>query len=97
MNDNFDLQGYLINGIERFMTDAVKATLKNPRQSAFMMKFALSCKAASKRRRQAEDRGEHIPSFLIASITSKGNLHCAAAISFLKTTRAAAFYMKSAR
>ncbi len=77
MNDNLDLQSYLINGIERFMTDAVKATLKNPRQSAFMVKFAVSCKAASKKRRQAEEYGEHIPSFLIASITSKCNLHCA--------------------
>ena len=77
MNDNFDLQGYLIGGIERFMTDALKATLRNPRQSAFMMKFAASCRTASKKRRQAENNGEHIPSFLIASIASSCNLHCA--------------------
>lgn len=77
MNDNFDLQSYLIKGIERFMKDAVKATLTNPAQSVFMIKFAAACKAASKKRSQAEDSGEHIPSFLIASITSKCNLHCA--------------------
>lgn len=52
MDNNFDLQSYLIKGIERFMTDALKATFKNPRQSAFMMKFAVSCKAASKKRRR---------------------------------------------
>ena len=41
-----------------------------------MAKFALASKSASKRRRLLEDSGEHIPSFLIASITSQCNLHC---------------------
>ncbi|MBQ3263035.1 MAG: hypothetical protein IJH52_07655 [Oscillospiraceae bacterium] len=40
MNETFDLQGYLANGIERFVADVVKATLKNPRESAYMLKFA---------------------------------------------------------
>ncbi len=77
MNGSFDLQNYLTKGVERVVSEAVRATLKNPRESAFMMKFALSSRAASKKRRAAEDRGEHIPPFLIASITSKCNLHCA--------------------
>ena len=59
------------------MADALKATLKDPRESAFMARFALASKAASRKRRAAEDTGEHIPPFLIASITSKCNLHCA--------------------
>ena len=59
------------------VSDAVKATLKNPRESAFMARFALACRAASKKRREKEDHGEHIPPFLIASITSQCNLHCA--------------------
>lgn len=42
-----------------------------------MLKFAKATRAASKKRREAEDNGEHIPPFLIASITSKCNLHCA--------------------
>ena len=73
----FDLQQYLANGIERVVSDAVRATLKNPRESAFMAKFALASRAASKKRRAAEDAGEHRPSFLITSITSQCNLHCA--------------------
>ena len=77
MTENFDLQNYLIEGVERIVSDAVKATLKNPRQGTFMLKFAAVSRAASKKRRQAEDKGEHIPPFLIASITSKCNLHCA--------------------
>ncbi len=77
MNDNFDLQNYLIEGVEGVVKEAIKATLKNPRESAFMLKFAKATRAASKKRREAEDNGEHIPPFLIASITSKCNLHCA--------------------
>ena len=77
MEKAFDIQEYMIKGVERVVADAVKATLKNPRESAFMLKFAAASKAASVKRRTAEKRGEHIPPFLIASITSKCNLHCA--------------------
>ena len=42
-----------------------------------MLRFALASRNASKKRRISEDRGEHIPAFLIASITSSCNLHCA--------------------
>ena len=77
MDNNFDLQEYLTKGVEGVIADAVKATLKNPRESAFLLKFAAASNAASKRRRRLEDAGEHVPSFLIASITSKCNLHCA--------------------
>ena len=75
--ESFDLQAYLTQGVEQIVSDAVKATLKDPRESLFMAKFAAASKAASKKRRKAEDAGEHIPSFLIASITSRCNLHCA--------------------
>ncbi len=77
MNETFDLQAYLSKGIEDFVKDVVKATLKNPRESAFMLKFAAASSAASKKRLAAEKDGLHVPSFLIASITSKCNLHCA--------------------
>ncbi len=76
-DNDFDLQEYLTKGVEGVIADAVRATLRNPRESAFMLKFAAASKAASKRRRKLEDSGEHVPSFLIASITSKCNLHCA--------------------
>ncbi len=77
VDENFDLQEYLTKGVEGVIADAVRATLKNPRESAFMLKFAAASKTASRRRRKLEDAGEHVPSFLIASITSKCNLHCA--------------------
>ena len=75
--DHFDIQEYMTKGVERVVSDALKATLKDPRESAFMVRFAAASKAASKKRRKAEDAGEHRPPFLIASITSKCNLHCA--------------------
>ena len=77
MNEEFDIQEYLTEGVERVVSEAVMATHKNPKESVFMAKFALASRAASKKRRKAEDSGEHIPPFLIASITSSCNLHCA--------------------
>lgn len=77
MDKEFDIQEYMTHGVERVVSDAIKATLKNPRESAYMAKFALATKAASKKRKKLEDEGEHIPPFLIASITSSCNLHCA--------------------
>ncbi|MBP5606683.1 MAG: radical SAM protein [Lachnospiraceae bacterium] len=77
MEREFDLQEYMTKGVERVVSDAVKATLKNPRESAFMLSFAGASAAASAKRKKAEKKGEHIPPFLIASITSKCNLHCA--------------------
>ena len=77
MNETFDLQAYLSEGVETLMKDVLKATMKNPRESAFMLKFAAAAAAASRKREAEEKAGEHIPSYLIASITSKCNLHCA--------------------
>ena len=74
---SFDLQEYLTKGVEGVLAEAVKATIKNPRESAFLLKFAAASRTAAKRRRKLEDAGEHIPTFLIASITSQCNLHCA--------------------
>lgn len=74
---NFDLQAYVTKGVENVVADAIKATLKNPRESAFMLKFAAASRAASAKRKKSEESGEHIPPFLIASITSSCNLHCA--------------------
>ncbi|MCR5626964.1 MAG: radical SAM protein, partial [Lachnospiraceae bacterium] len=67
----------MTKGVERVVSDALKATIKDPAESLFMMRFAAASGAASKKRAKAGKAGEHIPPFLIASITSKCNLHCA--------------------
>ena len=76
MDEKFDLQKYLTEGVEQVIKDALKATLKDPRESAFLARFALTCKAADKMREKNEKQGLHVPSYLIASITSVCNLHC---------------------
>ena len=77
MENEFDIQSYMTHGVERVVGDIIKATLKNPRESAYMARFAFASSAASRKRAAAEKQGEHIPAFLIASITSQCNLHCA--------------------
>ena len=77
MDKEFDIQEYMTKVVERVVADALKATISNPAESAFMLKFASAAKKASAKRAAAEANGEHIPPFLIASITSSCNLHCA--------------------
>lgn len=77
MKKDFNIQEYMTRGVERIVSDSLKATLKDPRESAFMIKFAAASRKASKVRAEWEKKGEHIPPFLIASITSSCNLHCA--------------------
>ncbi|MBQ1535195.1 MAG: hypothetical protein IIZ62_00990 [Ruminococcus sp.] len=47
MSEEFDLQKYMTEGVERVVNDAIKATLKNPRESAFMLRFAAASRAAA--------------------------------------------------
>lgn len=77
MNEEFDLEHYMTNGVENIVKGAIKASFSNPRESLFMAKYAIASKKSSELRRQAKTRNEHIPPFLIASITSQCNLHCA--------------------
>lgn len=76
-NQEFQLGVYLTNGVEKIVQGAIRATLTDPKESAFMARFAISSREASRKRTKAEQNGENIPPFLIASITSACNLHCA--------------------
>ena len=55
MDKKFDIQSYMTKGVERVVSDVLRATLRNPRESAYMMKFALASRAASKKKK--ENRG----------------------------------------
>ena len=74
---NSNLQNHIAVGVEKIVSDALKATLRDPKQSAFFLRFSAATRKATKRRQELEDQGEHMPAFLIASITSYCNLHCA--------------------
>ena len=77
MTENFDLQKHIEQGVEKIIADTLKATLRDPKESAFMARFAVSGRRASRRRLELEKDDLHVPAFLIASITSSCNLHCA--------------------
>lgn len=82
-----NLQDHIAKGVEKIVSDTLKATMKDPRESAFMLKFAAASRKATKTRQKLAENGENIPSFLIASITSSCNLHCAGCYSrFNKAT-----------
>jgi len=77
MEKEFDIQEYMTKGVESVVKDAIKAVFKDPRESKFMMQFSIASKRAADIRRKYEKEGLHVPPFLIASITSSCNLHCA--------------------
>ena len=74
--DNFNIQKYLADGVEVILKDAFRASLKNPKESLFLVKFSKHCRKATKIRQNYSEKGRNIPVFLIASITSICNLHC---------------------
>ncbi|WP_405274771.1 radical SAM protein [Methanobrevibacter sp.] len=73
---DFNLQNYLADGVEVILKDAMHATLKNPKESLFLIRFSKHARKATKIRKRYEKDGQNIPVFLIASITSSCNLHC---------------------
>ena len=75
--ETFDLESYLSRSVEKVVKDLVKAAAFHPSQAKFMAKYALASRRAASLRKQAAERGDHVPPFLIASITSLCNLHCA--------------------
>jgi len=74
--NSIELELYLTKSVEGLIANAIQATLSNPRESAFLGSFALRSRRSATKRRKAEERGLHIPPFLIASITDECNLHC---------------------
>lgn len=76
MSESFNIQDYLANGVENIIKDAMRASLKNPKESLFLLKFSKYAKKATKIRQKFSEEGQNIPVFLIASITSSCNLHC---------------------
>ncbi len=77
MDKKFDLEEYLAGGVKRLMKEILIATAADPKESAFMVRFSAGAAKAARVRKSYNDKGRHIPPFLIASITSKCNLHCA--------------------
>jgi MoaA/NifB/PqqE/SkfB family radical SAM enzyme len=71
------LAEYLENSFRFVLRYALKTALKNPKELVFIARYAFFQRRAARIRRAYENRGEHIPLFLIASIAARCNLQCA--------------------
>jgi len=71
-----NLTEYMSHAIENIIQNALKSTLKNPKESAFLLNYVFSQRAAEQKRIASDKAGKHIPPFLIASITTHCNLFC---------------------
>lgn len=76
MDNDFDIQKYLADGAKAIVKDAIRASIKNPKESLFLLKFSKHAQKATEIRQKYDKNGQNIPAFLIASITSSCNLHC---------------------
>ncbi|EPR12149.1 radical SAM protein [Ruminiclostridium papyrosolvens] len=74
--DSSSLSDYMSKTVENIVSQTIRSTLKNPKETAFLMKYLLTTKKAAARRKKSEKAGLHIPPFLIASITKSCNLRC---------------------
>ncbi|HJJ34297.1 MAG TPA: radical SAM protein, partial [Methanocorpusculum sp.] len=72
MPDTF-LTTYLNSAIEKLIKDILKGTLSNRKETAFLLGQMKHQRENAKKRAACS----HMPAFLIASITSSCNLHCA--------------------
>lgn len=71
-----NLTDYMNESIECIIRDAMKNTLSNPRESAFLLRMLRWQKRLCEVRRKQEESGRHVPPFLIASVAAQCNLHC---------------------
>ena len=52
MGETFDIQSYMTWGVENIVKSSLRAVIRNPRESAFMMRFAAAARRASKKERR---------------------------------------------
>lgn len=76
MEKNMNLNEYMEQGISRLIKTVGRYYLNNPNGIAFLAKTAPKIRKSAKLRRRHEAEGTHVPPMIIASITSRCNLHC---------------------
>jgi MoaA/NifB/PqqE/SkfB family radical SAM enzyme len=76
MSNEFSLPEYMSEGIENIIKNILKASIKNPKETIFLIKYMLSNKEAKNKRDILENEEEHVPPFIMASIATNCNLHC---------------------
>lgn len=76
MSKAFNLSEYMSESIENIVKNILKASIKNPKETEFIIKYMLLVKQAKNKRDILESNGEHIPPFFMGSIVSNCNLYC---------------------
>lgn len=76
MSEEFSLVEYMSSGIEKIIKNIIKSSITNPKETAFVMKYMIAAKRFEDKRKELEEKGKHIPSFIMASISSNCNLYC---------------------
>lgn len=76
MMDGNELTSYMSERIDALVSGVLRSSLRDPRETAFLLRFGTSVKKADTIRRAMEEDGEHVPAFLISSITTSCNLFC---------------------
>lgn len=72
-----DLNTYIEQGISSIAATLSNYYLADSTGSDFLLSIIPSLQTSAEKRREFEERGQHIPPFLIASIASQCNLRCA--------------------
>ena len=57
MDQNFDQRAYVMRGAERVAGEVMRAAWKNPRESAFLLRYGAAFKTAARRRRDIRAQG----------------------------------------
>lgn len=76
MEKELNIQEYMTDGVRRIVADSLKAVVRNPKETVFMLKFAKSAERKNRQRQKLMDQGENVPPFLICSVTRACNMHC---------------------
>lgn len=77
MSAMLNLNRFMDDGIQNLLQIAGRFYLTDLKGQAFMLRMASALRKSARRRAAHEKDGVHVPPFLIASIASSCNLHCA--------------------
>ena len=76
MNDEENYIHLLNRSISRFFKDALRVSLRDPAMALFLWRTIRQQRRAARVRLEWEERGLHVPPFMIVSVTSQCNLQC---------------------
>ncbi|WP_295154593.1 radical SAM protein [uncultured Ruminococcus sp.] len=69
--NSFELESYLAKGTEGLVKDILRATAREPQESAFILRFSADSLKAQRKREKLNRKGHHVPPLLICSLTDE--------------------------